>query len=868
VLTRVAPIALIVILGLVFFAPLVVQPSAVLYSDYSDFINYHIPCKYFLVRSWQQTGELPLWCPEMFSGMPFVHDAQVAAFYPPHLPLYFLPPDHIGAACSWLIVLHVIAAGLCMYAYARYKGLTGAGALVAALGYMFAGKWLMHLLVAGHFNAAPLAWLPLVLLFLEQAIERGSFVRASAAGVMFAFIVLGTHPQFTFYAGMFVALWTLATALCRVRSRDELQVAAESKSEGSESPLNGPSDTAIQSKDRETGIQTLKVDPGRQLELSRPEAPSVIRKWPVIRRWLLCGIWTALVAGLLSAVQILPSLEATGLSSRSLGVPRPWEDVKMEIQLTLVGVVGPPLINESSWFWENRGGLGLVWLAVAACAPVLVPRREVRVQAVITVLWIFLGLGGVLLLQWVPGFHLWRLPSRMLIITPLPLALLAGTTVQALLAASPVSQETRNRCRNLLVKLPLFVLIPLGLYAFLLYQQKYTMRLAPYWLSLLLTLPLAWWLIGKEPAENRSLIVGGWVAVLLADLWALGFPLVAVHSEADLFAPSASVRYLADHAEERGRVLDICRVNWQNLDDHDAGSATPMWPNFAMMTGIEQVRGYNPLDYLRYKEYLQFVMNRDGALRAVENLTLPGPVIYPPDKQPLSGRLLELLGVRYLLLPKDMPIDWFVDGGGGQPKWSKVFEDPNPRAYSFVPTSAARNDAGILALPPYVVYENRNVLPRAFVVHEAARLPSDGVLNTLKNTDFRRMVLLSGSAPVSSGPAPDVDVDSEVTIEKYEPNQVTIQTKTSRPGWLVLADPWYPGWFCITDGSDKTPIYQANYLYRAVELPAGTHQVEFRFRPQSYVGGRTISIVFAIVLLAALLFIGASRWIRRLPKSL
>jgi hypothetical protein len=865
VLSRVAPIGLIVLLGLVFFAPLVLQPDAVLYSDYSDFMNYHIPCKYFLVRSWQQTGELPLWCPEMFSGMPFVHDVQVAAFYPPHLPLYLVAPDHIGAACSWLIVLHVIAAGLCMYAYARYKGLAGAGALVAALGYMFAGKWLMHLLVAGHFNAAPLAWLPLVLLFLEQAIDRGSFVRASVAGVMFAFIVLGTHPQFTFYAGMFVAMWTLASALGKIRSSDELQVAAESKPEGSESPPDLVSETAIQKKDRETGIQDVRLGPGQQLTPSPPGAPNLIRKWPIIRRWLLCGLWTALVAGLLSAVQILPSLEATRLSSRTLGVPRPWQDVKMEIQLTLVGLVGPPLINESSWFWENRGGLGLVWLAVAACAPVLVPRREVRVQAVITVVWIFLGLGGVLLLQWVPGFHLWRLPSRMLILTPLPLALLAGTTIQALLAESPVSEETRKRCRNLLAKLPLFVLVPLGLYAFLLYRQQYVMRFAPYWLSLLLTLPLAWWLIGKTTAERRSFYEAGWVAVLLADLWALGFPLVAVHSEADLFAPSACVRYLAEHAEERGRVLDICRLNPKDLDDHDAGSATPLWPNFAMMNGIEQVRGYNPLDYLRYKEYLQFVMNRDGALRAVENLTLPGPVVYPPGKQPLSGRLLELLGVRYLLLPKDMPIDWFVDGAVGRPKWERVFEDPAPRSYSFVPTSAKRNDAGILALPPYVVYENRNVLPRALVVHEEEPLSSDRVLVTLQSTDFRRTALLDGSRARLSGTALDFDIASEATIRNYQPNSVTISTKTSRPGWLVLTDLWYPGWTCTIDGQE-TPIRMVDFLFRAVELPPGAHQVEFRFLPESFVRGRAVSITFTIALSCALLVLGALRWIRKHPK--
>src|SRR5205807_2442354 len=82
-----------------------------------------------LVKSWQETGEIPLWCPYNFGGMPFVHDIQVSAFYPPHWPLFVLPPDWLGAATSWLVVLHVIAAGWCMFAYARHRGLERYGTL-------------------------------------------------------------------------------------------------------------------------------------------------------------------------------------------------------------------------------------------------------------------------------------------------------------------------------------------------------------------------------------------------------------------------------------------------------------------------------------------------------------------------------------------------------------------------------------------------------------------------------------------------------------------------------------------------------------------------------------------------------------------
>ena len=158
-------------LGLIYFADLVVHPGAVLYADNSDFVAAHIPDKTFLVRSFHETGELPLWCPYQYGGRPFIHDIQLAAFYPPHLILYALPAADVGSGLSWLVVAHVLLAGLLMYAYAASLGLSEAGSLVAALGYQFAGRWLLHLLAGGHYIVVGLAWLPLLLLLYERVLS-------------------------------------------------------------------------------------------------------------------------------------------------------------------------------------------------------------------------------------------------------------------------------------------------------------------------------------------------------------------------------------------------------------------------------------------------------------------------------------------------------------------------------------------------------------------------------------------------------------------------------------------------------------------------------------------------------------------------
>ena len=80
---RYGPLLFIPVLALVFFVELLLLPSWVLYSDFSGLLAYQAPQMRYLVGSWQQTGELPLWCPYTFAGMPFIHDLQVARFILP-----------------------------------------------------------------------------------------------------------------------------------------------------------------------------------------------------------------------------------------------------------------------------------------------------------------------------------------------------------------------------------------------------------------------------------------------------------------------------------------------------------------------------------------------------------------------------------------------------------------------------------------------------------------------------------------------------------------------------------------------------------------------------------------------------------------
>lgn len=81
----------------------------------------------------------------------------------------------------------------------------------------------------------------------------------------------------------------------------------------------------------------------------------------------------------------------------------------------------------------------------------------------------------------------------------------------------------------------------------------------------------------------------------------------------------------------------------------------------------------------------------------------------------------------------------------------------------------------------------------------------------------------------------------QVTLEDEHPNFVQFSIKSRAPGWLLMADVWYPGWRAWVDG-EPVDVLQANYLFRAVEVPAGAQRVEFRYQPLSFYIGFFVSV--------------------------
>jgi hypothetical protein len=153
------------------------------------------------------------------------------------------------------------------------------------------------------------------------------------------------------------------------------------------------------------------------------------------------------------------------------------------------------------------------------------------------------------------------------------------------------------------------------------------------------------------------------------------------------------------------------------------------------------------------------------------------------------------------------------------------------------------------------IYENLNVMPRAWLTSNVQIAQPSQILNAIKTSqlpdgemfDHTDTALLE--EPINFSPQTS-DPNATVQVEFPTETQVRVHTRSAKPSFLVLSDVFYPGWKAHIDGK-PTRVYQTDYIFRGVQLPPGEHTVSFSFRPQSF----TIGCGITGISLGLLLFI-------------
>ena len=234
--------------------------------SYRDSLHFYYPLFDAIQQEWS-AGRIPLWSPYSNCGEPLLASPTSCVFYPPRL-LFFLPLSY-GMQYHAYILLHLLLAGATCGWVARRWGASSSAAALAALSYAIGGNVLFNYSNVVFLCGA--AWLPLGLWSGARLAETRDWKSIPLFSVILALMVLGGDPQLGYETGLLTALY--AAMLWWQERRSFPQSAARAA----------------------VSLSTAK-------------------RWLGNRLVLLAG--AAGLAGLLAAVQVLPTREANKVSIR------------------------------------------------------------------------------------------------------------------------------------------------------------------------------------------------------------------------------------------------------------------------------------------------------------------------------------------------------------------------------------------------------------------------------------------------------------------------------------------------------------------------------------------------------------------------
>jgi len=102
------------------------------------------------------------------------------------------------------------------------------------------------------------------------------------------------------------------------------------------------------------------------------------------------------------------------------------------------------------------------------------------------------------------------------------------------------------------------------------------------------------------------------------------------------------------------------------------------------------------------------------------------------------------------------------------------------------------------------------------------------------------------------------DSSSVISLKEFTPPHIKYESQSSADGLAIFSEIYYPkGWHAFIDGKE-TEILRADYVLRALQVPAGKHEIEFKFQPKPYFIGNQVTLASSWVVL--LVSLGCLGW--------
>jgi hypothetical protein len=120
-------------------------------------------------------------------------------------------------------------------------------------------------------------------------------------------------------------------------------------------------------------------------------------------------------------------------------------------------------------------------------------------------------------------------------------------------------------------------------------------------------------------------------------------------------------------------------------------------------------------------------------------------------------------------------------------------------------------------------------------------------------------------SPLIEGFSPVYDSTAKISLTEYRANYLKYASTSAIEQMAVFSEIYYDkGWQAYIDGQ-PAPHFRADYILRAMRIPAGNHTVEFKFHPKSYFVGEKISLACSLLLVLMILGTGVWEWKKSVP---
>ncbi|HOB74569.1 MAG TPA: YfhO family protein [Phycisphaerae bacterium] len=773
-------------------------------------------------------GELPLWNPYTFCGHPLYTTGQASTFYPLNAIFWTVPLPQAYVVFTWV---HLFLGGLFTYLFCRRMGIGGFGAAVGGIAFAMGGFLTTRLLWPMLLGSA--IWLPLMLLWIDWMAEPAPLARWTRGLLVGAFLfvlpILAGFFEIAFYAYVACGVFTLFR-VARLLRRPEDQVAGEPEDAGTAGRQDAGTQGTGDGRARKAGLFLLKVGVTPVLA-ALLAAPQLLPFFEVMDRNVRSGRgdFNTVKASALAPVDLL-----TLVSPDALG--NPAEHVNFSLPERQWHEAAPVYFGPKNYveagFYFGLLPLGFLLLGLAG-------RYRGFVYA-----WFLLGLALAfalvtpaykLFFHVVPGAEQVRTPFRWMYLVLFAGAFLAGMGGQYWYdrLGRPVGRAGRTIVGLALfgclavataVVVLLFYPGPLLDWAGRLVEAQGRVgaafkspgdlagfiwlngfRFALFALAAAICIALGWW--KPWPAQTARWISLAALTLMALDLGQASFGFYTHADPAILEQRTPAIEHMASDPG----LFRIGRYGPEKF----------LYANLPSIYGLQDFGGY---DSIILTDYVRF-------LEAIEHQHLVKFNIVMTIERPasLDSPLLPLLNIRYLLTGRTLD----------HPDWQPVPVEANVKLYRVRP---------------------ERELPRAFLVSSVRPVGSlDEAIHEIKSGAVNVFTAATVEAPPEVAEKLVDSADGEkgtARITRYQFSRVCIETSTARRALLVLLDVHYPGWKAYIDGA-PAEVYRTNGVFRGVSVPAGRHEVEFRFEPGSFRTG----VVIAAGCLVLLTVLGVTgRW--------